>query len=218
MGCGGGSSGGGNTATITGLTAEGAALANADILIKGRLGLEASGVANGDGEFSIDVTELTSPYILRATTQTRVLYSYASTATNTNITPITTIILSQSVETGTSLQSIFNGFSELSISSLENNLRTALQEMNTAIDDQNFESFDHFSDTFKANGIGYDGILDSLNFAYQNGSIVIKNSSNVIMIGTNDTNTLTESNNGSEAGKFTSLTGKVVDGSTKPSG
>lgn len=217
VGCGGG--GGSSvdsdtsTKTLSGLTAVGAPLSNAQIVIKGRAGLEATGQANAAGNFSIDITDLTAPYILKATSSdpSLVLYSYArSGATNANITPITTIIVSRSLESGSTLQALFSGFGDLNLNVFETNFRAAIEQMNDAIGNSDFSDFNHFSGVFAANGTEYDGILDSLNFSYQNGAIVIKNSDNVIMIGTNDTDAIL----GEDNNKYTNITGKIVDGST----
>lgn len=196
--------------TLNGIAAVGAPLMNAHISIKGSRGNQVTSTTSDEGTFSADVSGLTAPYILKAFDASRELefYSYAKTAGNINITPITTIIVSRALETGVSLNSLFANFDELNIADFQTKLTAAIAEMNGLID---FDDFDHFYGVFIANGTEYDGILDAQNFSYHEGSILILDPlDSTLIIATNDIEVLLESNDN----PFATLSGRITDGSS----
>ncbi|KXZ69223.1 hypothetical protein AVENLUH5627_01656 [Acinetobacter venetianus] len=81
------------TETLTGTVATGKALSGANLEVINKNGMTKSVVVDGNGKFSIAV-EKGAPYLLKVTkgegeSQT-ILYSYASTAGNVNVTQLTT--------------------------------------------------------------------------------------------------------------------------------
>jgi hypothetical protein len=68
----------------------------AELVVKDSLGHTiAASINNSDGTFSVNVSEMTPPYVIQATSlqDNRVFYSYAQTPGVTNITPLTDLAL-----------------------------------------------------------------------------------------------------------------------------
>lgn len=96
-GCLGGGGGGSSAAApaVAGVVAGGDFIKDAAITVCGSAGGCATGTSNASGGYSVDVTGLTAPYIIRATfdlgTGPKSLYSVATGAGTSNVTPATTL-------------------------------------------------------------------------------------------------------------------------------
>ncbi len=96
VGCGGGSTPtpGATSQTLSGTAAQGLAITSATITIKDKNGLTRTGPTNAtSGTYSIDITGLTMPLLLRVPTSNGYLYSVATAAGTTNIHPFTDLII-----------------------------------------------------------------------------------------------------------------------------
>jgi len=208
VGCGGGSDGSTqedtptSNATLNGIAAVGAPLQSANITVKGALGLETTTVTFSDGTFSVDVSNLTAPYLLRAIDLTRgiELYSYSESVSNVNITPVTSLIMSQALPSTQTLQDLFDDFASMDLEQLEADINTQISELNALVGDDEFSGFNHFTGSFSANSTGYDGILDELNFTYSGTSITLMDDSNNALATTNEV----------------MLSGRVLDDNSQP--
>lgn len=90
-----GGGGAGSTATITGLAATGAAIPNAIVTGVNAAGQTVTVNTGADGSFSLTIAE-GAPYGLKITDAAgKTWYSYAAAAGRANITPLTTLALSQ---------------------------------------------------------------------------------------------------------------------------
>lgn len=81
-GCGGGG-GGGSASTVSGVASAGAPLTGT-VYLKDAKGVERSTQISANGEYAIDVSGLTAPYILKSGSY----YSFASGAGATNVNPL----------------------------------------------------------------------------------------------------------------------------------
>lgn len=91
--CGGGSSG--DTASITGLAATGAAMANAAINAKCTTGSTITGTTDANGMFDLKLGDRTAPCLIRVTKGSTTLHSFASASGRTNVTPLTDIVVAR---------------------------------------------------------------------------------------------------------------------------
>ncbi|TAK09091.1 MAG: hypothetical protein EPO39_03120, partial [Candidatus Manganitrophaceae bacterium] len=97
--CGGGggssSNPGGNTSSLSGTAATGAAVANATITIKDAAGVSKSATTGTDGKYTIDVTGMTAPFLVKVDLPGgTALYSVGGAAGVVNIHPFTDLIIS----------------------------------------------------------------------------------------------------------------------------
>lgn len=185
-----GASGVGTTTTtytqkITGTAATGAALANATVTVKDSTGALKTTTTSTSGTFSVDVTGMTQPFMLEASTPSDGslgLYLYsglptltvsttANTTANVNITPVTTLVMYQLY--GSNPANMFSDFtnqtSKLTAtavstakSAVQTNLSTilagtALADLNTVIN----QGINVMTDSFAVGGV-YDTALDNI--------------------------------------------------------
>ena len=153
--------------SISGTAAMGAPIVGT-ILVTDSLGATAVADIDASGNYEVDVTGLTPPFIISAIPDDSAVatqYSFASQGNViVNITPVTTLAL-------------FNASGMQDLSALETNWassRLTVQNIEDAIAviNANFESlyasagldttFDPFNNAFNADGAGFDGLLDSL--------------------------------------------------------
>jgi hypothetical protein len=181
--CGGGADSESDDMTLSGTAATGAPIVGS-IQVTGSAGNKATVSIDASGNYSIDVSGLSSPFIISAIAddQTQATqYSIAFAANQTvNITPLTTLTL-------------FNASAKQDLENLETNWATLFsgitqQQIEDAaiIIKANFASllssegldpvaFDIFGSTFNADGSGFDAILDLLTviFDFINGSFTV---------------------------------------------
>ena len=133
-----------------------------------------SGLINigADGSFSIDVSNMTAPFLLQATNLDGDTYhSLATGAGVTNISPLTDLALYIASETSPSelYSDWVNVVADLNSSTLSSDLDAAAQKiyanLETVYSDNGLEAedFDFFSTPFQADGTGLDAVLDAIN-------------------------------------------------------
>jgi hypothetical protein len=133
--CGGGSGGSSPTATINGTAAIGSALANATVQITCKNG-SGSTTTNSNGAFSATFA-FDGPCVLTATQGSVVVQSLAAGAGTSNVTPLTTLLLSYiAAQLGTTLNGLLSGIqsnasfqSALSSSTVIANGETAVAQL-----------------------------------------------------------------------------------------
>lgn len=170
--CGGGGGGGtppGATAqTISGTAAAGAPLISASITVKDAVGATKSGATGSDGKYSIDVTGLTPPFLLKVVSGANTLYSVASAAGTTNIHPFTDLIIRNYYKVkGSDVDTVFGGVGPpaliptaaeiTTIADVTENILTAwLSQVGL-----NPTTFNLIGTPFNADGTGFDKVLDN---------------------------------------------------------
>lgn len=179
---------GGATISLTGTAASGLPIAGSVSVIDAN-GDEASVTINSDGSFTIQVSGMTAPFLLRTThndTAQPSQYSYSTVANVTiNVTPLTSLALFIAHSQG-DLSTLYNNWSSstgmLSGAQIENaraiinaNLSTRLQDAGL-----NAATYDFFSTVFAANGNGIDSVLDGLRISLDlsGGSFSVNDSTN----------------------------------------
>lgn len=171
-GCGGGDDdpptgggGAGPTATLTGLAATGAAIPNAVVTGVNAQGQTVTVNTGADGSFTIVIPE-GAPYGLKVTDAAgNTWYSYAPAAGRANITPLTTLALSQAAS-GKPLADVLTAWASqaptadqvLAAAAVVNaNLQAVMR--GKGVDPT---TLNPFTATFSANGQGLDAVLDAM--------------------------------------------------------
>ena len=119
---GGGADNPGSNATVRGVAATGAAIANAQVSLKCSTGT-ASTTTQADGSFSVDVSKVTLPCVARveftdaSTGKTEHLFSLVQAAGTVNITPVTDMVVANLTATGVAADA-FDNFSATELKSL----------------------------------------------------------------------------------------------------
>lgn len=170
VGCGGG--GGGSTppgggVSLTGTAAEGAAIASATVTVKDKNGTTKTGTTGVNGKYTIDVTGLTAPFLLKIDLAGgTALYSVGGEAGVVNIHPFTNLIIKTWYEVqGKTMDAAFaDPAGNPPPSSTEIKVISVVVEeivqkwlVDKGIDPANF---DLISTPFDANGSGFDAVLD----------------------------------------------------------
>lgn len=138
---------------------------------------------DAEGTFEAIVTALTAPYILAAIPQDsdqQTQYSFATSAGNVNITPLTTWALLLAHE-NKPLDQLFKNWSPASAPTAERVSDAGDHIKQNYIDRFNAASlpdFDIFTTPFAANREGFDAILDALQivFNWEDGSVTVNGS------------------------------------------
>lgn len=165
-----GDEGGDTASTLSGTAATGVPI-DGEILVTDISGSTATAVIDESGNYTVDVTGMSPPFIIAAIPSDTMLatqYSFASQANITvNVTPLTTLTLfNASGQADLSViqadwENAFSGITQAQIDSAQ------------AIVNANFgglfsglgldpAAFDLFSSPFNADGTGFDGLLDLL--------------------------------------------------------
>lgn len=175
----GSSGGGGGTTTVSGIAAAGAPIVGI-VNVKGANGATASSPIEIDGSYSIDVTDLTVPYILYAegsvNSKSIAIYSAAIAAGTINITPITDFILRNAL--GSQAEDAYNNWDTAQVS--EDNLNVAENDVQNQLAPLLAgagvpSDVDLISIAFKADQTGLDAVLDALDISYSGTTATVTN-------------------------------------------
>src|SRR6266571_841702 len=178
QGCGGGGSAG-SKATVSGTAAFGAPAANATITVKGTNGVSKTTATGADGKYSLDVTGLSAPFLLRVDLATgSALYSVGGQAGVINIHPFTDLIIQTwyKVQNKTIVAAFNDPANNLPPSATEVKVIAVVAKEITQkwLADNGIDpaTFDLISTPFDANSAGFDKVLD-LTTVDANGVITI---------------------------------------------
>jgi hypothetical protein len=170
----------GDTATvISGTAAAGAPIAGI-LNVKGANGETVFTSIELDGSYSIDVTALTAPYILKAegtvNGKSIGIYSAGASAGTINITPVTDFILQNAM--GENAESINENWvtdqvDEGDLSAAETNIQTQLTPILNAAGVPS--DINLLTTSFSANHTGLDAVLDSISISYNGDIATIEN-------------------------------------------
>lgn len=180
VGCGGGGGSNGNPGagsqpvTLSGVAAAGAPIAGI-VNVKGANGATASSPIGSDGTYSIDVTDLTAPYILFAegtvNGKSIKIFSAGVAAGTINITPVTDFILRNAV--AGSAEAAFDNWitTQVSATALTTAEAGAQAQLTPLLNAAGVSAdVDLFTTPFSADHTGLDAVLDSITISY-NGDI-----------------------------------------------
>ncbi len=178
QGCGGGGSAG-SKATVSGTAAFGAPAANATITVKGTNGVSKTTATGADGKYSLDVTGLSAPFLLRVDLATgSALYSVGGQAGVINIHPFTDLIIQTwyKVQNKTIVAAFNDPANNPPPSATEVKVIAVVAKEITQkwLADNGIDptTFDLISTPFDANSTGFDKVLD-LTTVDANGVITI---------------------------------------------
>ena len=183
-GCGGGAGGGAvSLQTVSGVAATGAPLAG-QVTLRDASSLrkdKATVIAN-DGSFSIDVSDMQAPFLLKATGTAdgvnRTLYSFADKPGTANINPLTTVAVSSAAGVddpavvfdkpdAAELDKIQSGMTG-SVNTLKSKLKVLLDAYGVA-------SVDPVKDPYSADHTGLDGMFDNVKIVIVQGTFTVTN-------------------------------------------
>lgn len=121
---------------------------------------------NRDGSYSVNVTGVDGPYILKArsTDGARQLFSYANSSGRANVNPISSVLVKAATNRDPS--AVFNTPNSFR-ANLNSRIQTARDKLNGALKEllraHNVpENFDPITDQFEANHTGFDSLLDAV--------------------------------------------------------
>ena len=162
------------TPTLTGTAATGAPI-DGTVTVKDAKGAEKDIATSADGSFTLDVTGMTAPYLLRVMPSSGpTLYSYASQNGQTiNLTPTTNLAMFLAAGQ-TDLDAMYTSWdgtavTATQVATAEGTVRANLvTQMEAAGLD--VANYDLFTSAFAANGLGIDGVLDDLIITVDSGT------------------------------------------------
>lgn len=156
-------------ASLSGTAAVGAPLTNATITVKDRNGLQATGTTGADGKYSVNVSTLTAPFLLKVTAVGNPdRYSVGSQAGIVNLTPLTDMVVRNYYRArGLDVATLFTTLSStdpipttdevaLLVNQTKNLVARSLEANGVDADGYNF-----ITTSFNANNAGVDAVLAS---------------------------------------------------------
>lgn len=181
------SGGGGSTSNLEGTAATGAPIVGT-VTVRDAAGQMRSGDIEADGSYTLDIGGLTAPFVVWAEGEAGgkhvKLFSFVDdAASRANVTPATDMALSMALNmdpeeadfsAGVNLQALASQV-ETAKAVIEEKIKVVLATLNlSGVDAQNF---DIFSTPFEANGQGFDGLLDIVDFKCEGGKAVMEDKS-----------------------------------------
>jgi hypothetical protein len=174
-----------NGNTISGILSNGSAISGATIYLQAKDKTLRTTTSDNNGSYSFDTSGLTAPFMFFATMpDSSRLYSYNNGEfANTNITPITSLVLANVAQSfNSTLDDMFIDFNTLN----NTNFTTYFSDANTLIggnftaslESSLLTNFNHFYNTFSYTGYNYDRVLQSYDtsLSYSNVALRINNS------------------------------------------
>jgi len=164
-GCG----GGGNepSGQISGTAATGAPITSANVSIKDKNGRTTTGRTGADGRYTINVSNMTAPFLLRVPSDNGYLYSVATANGTTNIHPYTDLIIqnwykAQGSDVATDFDSA-SGLAKIPTATEIGTIETVIRSILSAnmAHDSVATSFNLLTSDFSADSTGFDKVLDN---------------------------------------------------------
>lgn len=212
-GGGGGATSSANPTTVTGTVATGRPLGNAQIILTDTNGVSRTATSSASGSYTIGVTGLTAPFVVRATglqgalsvSMVSVKDAVVTSSTNViNITPLTTAIAAQLSSTGvaadlspvTDRSTIVSTLATVDIST-QSSIATFMAQYGA--------TGSPITTPFLANGLGYDNLYDHTKI----GCFPVKRRNNVF-IGSTIGPTVTYSNPSTQTTTYPNMCGSDI--------
>jgi hypothetical protein len=158
--------------TLSGIAATGAPVAGATVTLKDRNGTSRSATTGQNGGYSLEISGLTPPFLVRVQSGQQALYSTASEEGTLNVHPFTNLIVTAYYEAlGQNLGGAFDSLgattplpSDLQVRIIADVVGRILAPF---LEDAGLDpaQFDLFTSPFTADGTGFDGLLDATTFA-----------------------------------------------------
>lgn len=162
------------TVSLSGVAATGAPIPNATVAVTNANGVTGSATTAANGSFTVTIAE-GAPYVLKVTDAAgRPWYSYAQAAGTANVTPLTSLALSQAAG-GRPLADVYAGWttSRLTATQVLEAARVVNANLSAVMQARGVTpaSANVFTQTFAANGQGLDAVLDAIRVSFNcNGS------------------------------------------------
>lgn len=166
---------------LEGTAAVGAPIVNSEVVVKGKNGAKLITKTNDQGNYKIDVTSLTAPYILKTSTeQGNILFSIGFETGIVNIHPISDLVLRNYFEVldlnlenqFSSVTPILNPPPKEDIVKISN---TLIKLFSTAYSEFSITSnFDFFTSRFLADQTAFDALLDHLNVTFAENKVDVE--------------------------------------------
>lgn len=138
---------------------------------------------NQDGTFSIDVSGLKAPFMLRAVDNSgNILYSFAKTSGTANINPITNlaVAIAAGATSMQGLDGVFISHNSASMVDIANALPRAIANISSSLQPllslYGAETADPFSGPYQVNSQGLDGLFDEVSFSISGATVTITRS------------------------------------------
>ncbi len=182
--CGGGGGGGNKAKVLEGTAATGAPISGF-VYLQDKNGQPGNGVPytiNADGSFSIDVSEFTPPFMLKALSNDGLIaeYSWANKTGTVNITPMTTLALFEASGRD-DLEEVFDNWAtrsgDVDPSEVQQTAEALIENFREQLEAAgvNVKKFDLFASSFEANNTGFDAVLDdvAINIDLNGGTVTV---------------------------------------------
>jgi hypothetical protein len=141
---------------------------------------------NQDGTFSVSMTGMTPPFLLRATYTnmsgaTRSLYSFTSSPGTVNINPLTNLMVAAAagVPNSAGLTGLYANHNFSSAQNLAAALPGTISALQTALQPLSklygLTALNPFSYPYQMNSQGLDGLFDDVSISFTNGTMTLKN-------------------------------------------
>lgn len=164
-----------------GTAATGAAITNCPIKVRDRNGITHDTVTDGNGKYSVDVSGMTPPFILKVTSQdgSKWLYGLATATGTANIHQFTDLMTKNFYKANASdIDTVFDnsGAIQVPTSNDIHNLEMAIRKLiGDQLDKNGLDSsrFNLITSDFDANGANFDRVLDIIKPSYNSGTVAI---------------------------------------------
>jgi mono/diheme cytochrome c family protein len=185
-GCGGGGGSGDGAGVspqvVSGVAATGSPLAGGQVFLKGTSSGQKDSKIEDDGSFSIDVSGMTPPFILKATGTVdgvnRTLFSFADKPGRANINPLSTVALANAAgvdDPATVFDNSDSAMLDKVKSAMPGAVATLQSKLKPLLDVFSVASTNPVSDPFTADHDGLDAVFDNVKVVLSNGTLTITN-------------------------------------------
>lgn len=169
----------GGATTVTGTAATGKPIANSTITLRDGSGNTKTATSDANGKYTLDVTGLTPPYLLKVVTANGTLYGVATQSGTANLHQFTNLIIrnwfkaqGKDLDTEYVKSGAVSVPTKTEVDTIEAVIR---QIIGTWLQAKGVDttSFSLLNSTFDANGSGFDSVLDVLKVNISNGTMSI---------------------------------------------
>ncbi|MFY9327913.1 MAG: fibronectin type III domain-containing protein, partial [Georgfuchsia sp.] len=183
-GCGSGGGGGGGTSpqsSVSGVAAAGAPLVGQLTLRDSSSRDRTTNIAE-DGSFSVDVTDLHAPFVLKATGKSEgvshTLYSFNEKDGTANVNPLSTVVVANAAGVDDPA-TVFDQPDAATLEKVKSRMHGAVSSLQTQLQpllsNFNAEHVNPVTDSIPANGEGLDGMFDNVKIKLSAGEVTIRN-------------------------------------------
>ena len=180
-GSGGGTSAGLSPQAVSGVAASGSPLVG-QVILKDSSSAQKTSVIGADGSFSVDVTDMHAPFVLKATGTAegvnRTLFSFADKAGTANINPMSTVAVANAAGVDNPA-TVFDNSDPATLDKVKTGMPGAVATLQTQLkpmlDNFNAAGTNPVTGSVPANGDGLDGVFDNVKVTLAAGTLTITN-------------------------------------------